>query len=173
MTWPTLWIFALHLTHPRCTHTAVNTHTHTHTHTPPEQWAAIYGTFLPVQDSNSQLFDYESNSLTIRPQLLQSQCHGCRTDFVIEQTLSDRVFTRPDSCRATPRVVTVWDFDGMILVSENITVSWFTVLNNQNSFFFWLTKCLEACAYLNFVNQKQSSKFNHWLYISLTTYIHH
>ncbi len=104
--------FALHLTHPRCTHTAVNTHTHTHTHThtvntPPEQWAAIYGTFLPVQDSTSQLFDYESNSLTIRPQLLQSQCHGCRTDFVIEQTLSDRVFTRPDSCRATPRVVTV------------------------------------------------------------------
>ncbi len=34
------------------------------------------------------------------------------------------------------RVVTVWDFHGMIIVSENITVSRYTVLNNQNSFFF-------------------------------------
>ncbi len=25
--WPILWICALHLTHPKCTHTAVNTHT--------------------------------------------------------------------------------------------------------------------------------------------------
>ncbi len=32
--WPILRICALHLTHPKCTHTAVNTH--------PEQWAAIY-----------------------------------------------------------------------------------------------------------------------------------
>ncbi len=32
--WPILGICALHLTHPRCTHTAVNTH--------PEQWADIY-----------------------------------------------------------------------------------------------------------------------------------
>ncbi len=31
--------FALHLTHPKCTHTAVNTHT---VNTYPEQWAAIY-----------------------------------------------------------------------------------------------------------------------------------
>ncbi len=31
-----LRICALQLTHPMCTHTAVNTHTH------PEQWAAIY-----------------------------------------------------------------------------------------------------------------------------------
>ncbi len=29
---PILGICALHLTHPKCTHTAVNTHTHTHTH---------------------------------------------------------------------------------------------------------------------------------------------
>ncbi len=99
--WPILGIRALHLTHPKCTHTAVNTHTHTHTHTVnthPEQWAAIYaaapgeqlgvrallkGTsvvvlrveralyihsphlqFLPDQDSNSQPFDYKSDSLT-------------------------------------------------------------------------------------------------------------
>ncbi len=37
----------MHLTHPKCTHTAVITHTHTHTHTHtvnthPEQWAAFY-----------------------------------------------------------------------------------------------------------------------------------
>ncbi len=32
-------ICALHLTHPRCTHTAVNTHT---VNTHPKQWAAIY-----------------------------------------------------------------------------------------------------------------------------------
>ncbi len=33
--WPILGICALHLSHPKCTHTAVNTHTHT-------RWAAIY-----------------------------------------------------------------------------------------------------------------------------------
>ncbi len=32
--WPILGICALHLTHPRCTHTQQWTHTHTHTHTP-------------------------------------------------------------------------------------------------------------------------------------------
>ncbi len=32
--WPILGICALHFTHPKCTHTVVNTH--------PEQWAAIY-----------------------------------------------------------------------------------------------------------------------------------
>ncbi len=37
--WPILGIRALHLTHPTCTHTAVNTHTHT-VNTHPEQWAA-------------------------------------------------------------------------------------------------------------------------------------
>ncbi len=36
--WPILRICALHLTHPKCTHTAVNTHT---VNTHPEQWAAI------------------------------------------------------------------------------------------------------------------------------------
>ncbi len=99
--WPILGICALQLTHPKCTHTAVNTHTHTvNTHL--EQWAAIYAAapgeqlgvqclaqghlsrgieggesavhsvhlqFLPAQDSNSQPFDYESDSLTIRPRL--------------------------------------------------------------------------------------------------------
>ncbi len=38
--WPILRICALHLTHPNCTHTAVE-HTHT-VNTHPEQWAAIY-----------------------------------------------------------------------------------------------------------------------------------
>ncbi len=39
--WPILGICALLLTHPKCTHTAVNTHTTcTHIHT--EQWAATY-----------------------------------------------------------------------------------------------------------------------------------
>ncbi len=37
--WPILGICALHLTHPKCTHSAVNTHT---VNTHPEQWAAIY-----------------------------------------------------------------------------------------------------------------------------------
>ncbi len=91
--WPILRICALYLTHPKCTHTAVNTH--------PEQWAAILccgaqgavggpvpcsrapqswywerWTFTPptynscrTWDSNSQPFDYESDSLTIRPRL--------------------------------------------------------------------------------------------------------
>ncbi len=27
--------------------------------------------------------------------------------------------------------------------------------------FFWLNKCLEACVYSNFINQKQSSTFHH------------
>ncbi len=39
VTRPILRICALHLTHPNCTHTAVNTHT-VNTHL--EQWAAIY-----------------------------------------------------------------------------------------------------------------------------------
>ncbi len=36
---PILRVCALQLTHPKCTHTAVNTHT---VNTHPEQWAAIY-----------------------------------------------------------------------------------------------------------------------------------
>ncbi len=40
-----------------------------------------------------------------------------------------------DMIRILIRVVTVWDFHGMIIVSENITVSRYTVLNNQNRFF--------------------------------------
>ncbi len=86
--WPILGICALHLTHPKCTHTAVNTHT-PWTHTHPEQWAALYAvapgeqvlvlpwywgwrercTFTPptynscrTWDSNSQPLDYESDS---------------------------------------------------------------------------------------------------------------
>ncbi len=36
-------ICALHLSHPKCTHSSEHTHTHTHTvNTHPEQWAAIY-----------------------------------------------------------------------------------------------------------------------------------
>ncbi len=102
--WPTLGICALHLSHPKCTHTAVNTHTPwTHTRSsgqpfmlrrPGSSWgfgALLKGTsvvvlrverelyihsphlqFLPAQDSNSQPFDYKSDSLTIRPRLPQS-----------------------------------------------------------------------------------------------------
>ncbi len=92
--WPILWICALRLTHPKRSHTVVNTRTH------PEQWAAIYAavpeeqlwvqclaqgdlvgieggrehcTFTPptynpycIWDMNSQPFDYKSDSLTIR-----------------------------------------------------------------------------------------------------------
>ncbi len=99
--WPILGIRVLHLTHPRCTHTVVNTHT---VNTHPEQWAAIYAValgeqlgvrclaqgltsvvvlrveramyihsphlqFLAAWDSNLQPFNYESDSLTIRPRL--------------------------------------------------------------------------------------------------------
>ncbi len=44
MTYDQVWrlilgICALHLSHPKCIHTAVNTHT---VNTHPEQWAAIY-----------------------------------------------------------------------------------------------------------------------------------
>ncbi len=93
--WPILGICALHLTHPKWTHTAVNRHTHrTHTRSsgqpfmlrrPGSSWgfsALLKGTsvmvlrveralyihsphlqFLPARDSNSQPFDYESDSL--------------------------------------------------------------------------------------------------------------
>ncbi len=84
---------------PSKVHTQQWTHTHTHTHTHTvntlRHWGSIWGfgavfkctsvvfwlwrelctftapqlQFLPVQDSNSQTFDYESNSLTIRPRL--------------------------------------------------------------------------------------------------------
>ncbi len=87
--WPILGFCALQLTHPKCTHTAVNTHTHReHTRSsgqpfmlrlPGSSWgfgALLKGTlvvvflqFLPTRDSNSQPFDYESDSLTIRPRL--------------------------------------------------------------------------------------------------------
>ncbi len=79
------------------THTpwTVNTHTPWTVNTHPEQWAAIYAAapgeqlgvqqwveralyihsphlqFLPAWDLNSQLFDYESDSLTIRPWWLE------------------------------------------------------------------------------------------------------
>ncbi len=107
--WPILGICALHLTHPKCTHTAVNTHTH-RGHTPGAvgshlccgAWGAVGGsvscsrapqswywgwrercTFTPptynscrTWDSNSQPFDYESHSLTIRPRLPPwGNCH--------------------------------------------------------------------------------------------------
>ncbi len=39
--WPILWICALHLTHPKYTHTHSSEHTHI-MNTHPEQWAAIY-----------------------------------------------------------------------------------------------------------------------------------
>ncbi len=41
--WPILGICALHLTYPRCTHTAVNTHTHTHTHREHTPWTHTHG----------------------------------------------------------------------------------------------------------------------------------
>ncbi len=101
--WPILGICALHLTHPKCTHTAVNTHTHCE-HTPgavggrlccstqgtvgslvpcsrvsAQSWYWRWRercTFTPptykscrAWDLNSQLLDYESDSLTIRPRL--------------------------------------------------------------------------------------------------------
>ncbi len=76
--WPIHRISALLLTHPKWTHTAVNTHTHTHTYTHthththtvntlPEQWAAIY-----AAASGEQLgatFGLRVHSLTIRPRL--------------------------------------------------------------------------------------------------------
>ncbi len=105
---PILVICALHLSHPKCTHTAVNTHTpwtHTavNTHTPwthtrssgqpGNSWGfgvllkttsvvvlrvkralyihSLHLQFLPARYSNSQPFDYESDSLTIRPRLPQ------------------------------------------------------------------------------------------------------
>ncbi len=40
--WPILRICALHLTHPKCTHTAVNTHTHT------QQWTHTRSSGQPM-----------------------------------------------------------------------------------------------------------------------------
>ncbi len=88
---PILRICSLQLTHPKCTHTAVNTHTH-HEHTPrvvgshlccgargavggsvpcsraPQLW---YWRCTPCRTwgSNSQPLGYESDSLTISPRL--------------------------------------------------------------------------------------------------------
>ncbi len=50
--WLILGICALHLTHPKCTHTAVNTHSNT-VNTHPEQWAAIYAA-VPGKQSGVQ-----------------------------------------------------------------------------------------------------------------------
>ncbi len=105
VTWGQVWcpilgIWALHLTHPKCTHTAVNTH--------PEQWAAIFAaalgeqlgvrclaqgqlsrgieggesavhsppptpTYNPsrIETRTGKPLGYESDSLTIRPRLLK------------------------------------------------------------------------------------------------------
>ncbi len=85
--WPILGICALHLTHPKCTHSSEHTHTQwTH----PEQWAAIYAaepgeqlgvrswywrwresTYNPCRtwDSNPRPLGYESDALTFRPRL--------------------------------------------------------------------------------------------------------
>ncbi len=41
---------SMHLTHPKCTHTAVNTHT---VNTHPEQWAAIYAAALALLKGTS------------------------------------------------------------------------------------------------------------------------
>ncbi len=86
--WPILWILALHLTHPKCTHSE---HTHTHReHTPAAVGSQCFGargavggsvpcsrapqswywrwrercTFTPPTN-NSQPVDYESNSLPL------------------------------------------------------------------------------------------------------------
>ncbi len=67
--WPILGICALHLTHPKCTHTAVNTHT-PWTHTRSSGQPPTYNS-CRTWDSNSQPLDYESDSLTIRPRLTQ------------------------------------------------------------------------------------------------------
>ncbi len=96
--WPILGICALHLTHPKCTHTQQWTHTRSSRQPlmlrrPGSSWgfgALLKGTsvvvlkveralyihsphlqFLPARDSNSQPLGYESDSLTIRPQLPQ------------------------------------------------------------------------------------------------------
>ncbi len=61
--WPILGICALRLTHPKCTHTAVNTHTHTHTRSSRQPF------MLRRLGSSWGSFDYESESLTIRPRL--------------------------------------------------------------------------------------------------------
>ncbi len=80
---PILRICALHLTHPRCTHTAVNTehslgvqclaqeHISRNTESGESTVRSLpHLQFLRAWDSNSQPFDYESDSLTIRPRLL-------------------------------------------------------------------------------------------------------
>ncbi len=80
--WPILRICALHLTHPKYTHSSEHTHT---VNTHPEQWAAIYAAapieqlgveralyihsphrqFLPAETRTRKPYDYESDSLTI------------------------------------------------------------------------------------------------------------
>ncbi len=53
----------------------------------------------------------------------------------------------------------------MIIVSENIMVSQYHGIKQSKQFFLGggggLNRCLEACAYSNLINQKQSSKLNH------------
>ncbi len=111
-----LGICAQHLTHPRCTHTQQWTHTRSSGHWQPfmlrcpgSSWgfsALLKGTSvvvlrvkrvlyihsphqqnLPAWDSNSQPFNYESDSLTIRPQLPLSvptyQVPSSRTTFFL------------------------------------------------------------------------------------------
>ncbi len=63
------------------------------------------------------------------------------------------------------RVVTVWYFDGMKISRFHCIIVY--GIKQSKQLFFGLG------VYSNFIHQKQSSRFHYWLYISLTTYIHH
>ncbi len=74
---PILRICALHLTHPRCTHTPG-----THIRNSGQPFILQRpGSSCGHRDSNSQPLDYESDSLTIRPWLLVSQ-HAWTSRFL-------------------------------------------------------------------------------------------
>ncbi len=119
--WPILGICALHLTHPKCTHTAVNTHTPwTHTQSsgqpfmlrrPGSSWgfgALLKGTSVVVLRVERERctftpptynscwpetrtpFDYESDSLTIRPGLPMT----CKPYYDFHFSLVDWCFAK-------------------------------------------------------------------------------
>ncbi len=68
---------------------------------------------------------------------------------------------QPSSVRQCSRLLLVWFLS--LIINTSVFSEFSTVYGIKHSklFFFWLNKCLEACVYSNFINQKQSSKCNH------------
>ncbi len=148
--WSILGISVLHLTHPECTHTAVNTHTHwEHTpgavgsQCPGSSWGfgallkgvvlrverALYiHSFMPARDSNSQLLDYESDSLTTRSRL-PCTCNNFNFNSTIKQKIltifceAEKVWKRIPGVSVSPSVCLVSSGSASVAAGQTAEIS--------------------------------------------------